>query len=194
MSKSERTRKLIIEKAAPIFNMRGYLGTSLSDITQALGMTKGAIYGNFSDKDEIALAALTYNFNQIRDAINQKVKKCPTAKEKLTAFAEFYVENFNIIAQKGGCPVLNSAVDADDTHPVLKKRVQSFINYWKENLIKIIRKGQTDGEISKDADADRFSTLFIAIIEGGILMSKTTGDKKHIRLAVDHIKQLIRDL
>lgn len=45
--KSERTRQFIIEKVAPIFNRKGYAGTSLSDLTEATGLTKGAIYGNF---------------------------------------------------------------------------------------------------------------------------------------------------
>ena len=53
-SRSEKTRQLIIETAAPIFNKKGYAGTSLSDLTQATGLTKGSIYGNFKNKDEVA--------------------------------------------------------------------------------------------------------------------------------------------
>ena len=62
MSKTLETKDLIIEKAAPIFNKHGYAGTSMSQLAQAIQMTKGAIYGNFKDKDEIALAAFDYNF------------------------------------------------------------------------------------------------------------------------------------
>ncbi|MBL7756118.1 MAG: TetR family transcriptional regulator, partial [Chitinophagaceae bacterium] len=47
--KAERTRQHIIEKAAPFFNKKGYADTSLSDITAATGLTKGAIYGNFEN-------------------------------------------------------------------------------------------------------------------------------------------------
>ncbi|HAE68223.1 MAG TPA: TetR/AcrR family transcriptional regulator, partial [Sphingobacterium sp.] len=54
MSKAEQTRQYIIEKTAPIFNKKGYFATSLSDITTATGLTKGSIYGNFKDKDDLA--------------------------------------------------------------------------------------------------------------------------------------------
>ena len=56
MSKAEKTREFIIEKAAPIFNTKGYAGASLNDIIDATGLTKGSIYGNFENKDEVAIA------------------------------------------------------------------------------------------------------------------------------------------
>jgi TetR/AcrR family transcriptional regulator, transcriptional repressor for nem operon len=71
MEKSERTKHYIIEKAAAIFNMYGYAGTSISQLTKEIGMTKGAIYGNFKDKDEIALASFDYNFSKISKIITQ---------------------------------------------------------------------------------------------------------------------------
>ena len=45
--KSAFTKQYIIETVAPVFIKYGYAGTSLSDITKATGLTKGAIYGNF---------------------------------------------------------------------------------------------------------------------------------------------------
>ena len=50
ISKSEKTTKYIIETVAPIFNQKGYAVASMSDLTAATGLTKGAIYGNFKNK------------------------------------------------------------------------------------------------------------------------------------------------
>jgi AcrR family transcriptional regulator len=60
MSKAEKTKQFIIEKTATLFNTKGYTSTSLSDITQAT-LTKGSIYGNFENKDEVALEVYKYN-------------------------------------------------------------------------------------------------------------------------------------
>jgi len=65
MSKAERTKQFIIERTAPIFNSKGYAGTSMNDIMNATGLTKGSIYGNFENKDEVALAAFDQNYNTI---------------------------------------------------------------------------------------------------------------------------------
>ena len=61
MSKAERTKQFIVEKTAPIFNMKGYAGTSVNDMMAATGLTKGSIYGNFKNKDDVALAAFDHN-------------------------------------------------------------------------------------------------------------------------------------
>ena len=61
MSKAEKTRAFIIEKSAPVFNIKGYAGTSLNDLMLATGLTKGSIYGNFKDKDDVALSVYRYS-------------------------------------------------------------------------------------------------------------------------------------
>ena len=59
--KSPSTRRFIIEQVAHLFNKQGYRGTSLSDLTAATQLTKGSIYGNFENKEEVAIAAFDYN-------------------------------------------------------------------------------------------------------------------------------------
>jgi TetR/AcrR family transcriptional repressor of nem operon len=60
MTKAERTRQFIIEKAAPIFNQKGVAGTSMSDIMEATKLAKGGLYGNFESKEEICVEAYKY--------------------------------------------------------------------------------------------------------------------------------------
>ncbi len=57
LTKAERTRQYIIASTAEIFNKKGYEGTSLTDLTSATKLTKGSIYGNFRNKEEVAAAA-----------------------------------------------------------------------------------------------------------------------------------------
>src|SRR5436305_428372 len=98
MSKAEQTRQYIIEKTAPIFNKKGYFATSLSDITTATGLTKGSIYGNFKDKDDLATHVYTYQSKKISEAVNQQIIQQKTALKKLLSFLDFYKENFKNIA------------------------------------------------------------------------------------------------
>jgi len=77
-TKAERTTQYIIETVAPLFNQRGYSATSLSDITSAVGLTKGAIYGNFKNKEELALKAFEHNKGLLILAINEAVNHTST--------------------------------------------------------------------------------------------------------------------
>jgi len=90
VTKAEKTRQFIIEKTAPIFNTKGYAGTSLSDITEATGLTKGSIYGNFANKDEVALAAFDYNLQTVQGIIRSEMNKQESVKEKLLVYVNVY--------------------------------------------------------------------------------------------------------
>ena len=67
LRKTERTRQHIISETAPIFNKKGYAGTSISDLTKATKLTSGSIYGNFANKEEVAVAAFDYNLARLRN-------------------------------------------------------------------------------------------------------------------------------
>ena len=78
LSKAERTRLFIIEKTAPVFNTKGFAGTSLTDLTDATGLTKGSIYGNFQNKDEVALGCFRFQLqtsNRICKSKNSRYGK-----------------------------------------------------------------------------------------------------------------------
>ena len=82
---------------------------------------------------------------------------------------------------------MNAATEADDTFPVLKKQVQSSFEKWKKKIESVIAEGQKNGELNKNRNAEEYASLFIMLIEGGILLSKTTGEIKFLNLALDRI-------
>ena len=51
VKKGERTRRVIVEKAAALLNTRGYFGSSINDLMREMGLQKGGIYNHFSSKE-----------------------------------------------------------------------------------------------------------------------------------------------
>ncbi len=190
-SKAQRTKRHILETVAPVFNKRGYSGTSLSDITQATGLTKGGIYCNFKNKDELALASFEYNFDRIRTYIQREVAAEKTNLGKLLAYPRGYRKAFAEMAGMGGCPVANTAVDADDTHHDLHLLVMEAIDTWRDALIMLVERGKTKGEIRSDADSEKLAETVISLVEGGSIMAKTTGRESFLFHALDQIEAVI---
>ncbi|MDF2475942.1 MAG: hypothetical protein K0S24_1425 [Sphingobacterium sp.] len=191
MSKAEQTRQFIIERTAPIFNKKGYFATSLSDITTATGLTKGSIYGNFKDKDDLAIHVYIYQSEKIAEAVNQQITLQKTALKKLFAFFDFYKENFKNIAASGGCPLMNAAIEADDSLPFLTPKVKRSFALWKQRLISILEEGINNGEFKQDISAEHFAVTFMAMIEGGILLSKISGRAKDFAILLDNMKEMV---
>ncbi|MDR2234570.1 MAG: TetR/AcrR family transcriptional regulator [Chryseobacterium sp.] len=192
MSKAEKTRQFIIEKTATLFNSKGYITTSLSDITEATGLTKGSIYGNFENKDEVAIEVYRYNAAQLSRIMSRSFgNDFPTTADKLYAFVAFYRKNWRTVFSNGGCPLMNAATEADDSFPALKEHVRKSFEMWTQKTAEVIRQGQNTGEIRPDIDAKEYASLFIMLIEGGILLSKTTDDESFLNLALDRITHMI---
>lgn len=180
MIRSEKTRKLIIEKTASIFNKKGYTGTYLSDLTNATGLTKGSIYGNFKDKNEVAVEAFKYNFKFQSEQIVQKINQEKNAIDKLLVFLNHYRTAFRSIFNNGGCAILNTAVDSDDGNDLLKDEVIKTIYNWHQRIVTILKEGIRQNEL-KNIDVETFSYRIIALIEGSIMLAKTL-DKPEILL------------
>lgn len=190
-SKSERTKAFIIEKTASIFNKKGFAGTSLSDLTQATGLTKGALYGNFESKEAMAVAAFNFNVAAVRNSLHAKSDPQQSAIAKLLTIPAFCREHFTALAAQGGCAILNTAVEADDNQPLLKKKVNHTITRWKINIELTIQQGIKDNEIKSKIDPSRYASIIIALFEGGILLSKSTGERSYIDHCADKIEEII---
>jgi len=173
--RSQATRQVIIEKTATIFNKKGYVGTSLSDLTAATQLTKGSIYGNFENKEDVALEAFRFNFQELGKRITAYVSREKSTIEQLFAFTRFYREDFAIMKYLGGCPLLNAGTDSDDT------------------IGGIIEAGRASSEIRSDISGIKYSMLFFSLIEGSILLSKTTNKKTYLFEACDRIDKIIRE-
>lgn len=191
MNKAEKTKQYIIETSAPIFNRKGYAGTSLSDIIKYTGLTKGAIYGHFENKDELAVAAVVHNLKTVSSMIFSNAKLQQNACDKLRVFAGAYLEFYDQIILSGGCPVLNAAVDSDDGNPAIRSRIRKFITMWQKTLTDITKEGIIRGEINSGSDPVEFSILFISLIEGGIMLSKTMKEKVYLEKTVEYLIEKI---
>ena len=193
MSKAEQTRQLIIEKTASLFNKNGYVGTSLSDIMAATGLTKGSIYGNFKNKEEVVVAVFKHSSGELSKKMGEAIAAENKAYNQLIAFTDFYRNNWSPIFEKGGCPLLNSAIEADDAMPFMKTAVQhSFVN-WAERVAKIIELGIEKKEFNKEINPKDYANTFIMLIEGGVLLSKLANKPDNLYLALDRIVKIINE-
>ena len=192
LSKSKLTSKYIIETVAPIFNKKGYAATSMSDITNATNLTKGAIYGNFKNKEALAIAAFHKNVNDLlkRVALHQEQSKSPL--QKLYLITDFYRTYYDFSRELGGCPILNIGVDANNQNTTLLIEVRNVINKTQHHIAKLVDWGIEAGEIKQTIDSKKFAKQLYARIQGAIFMTYTMDDSKYLQLTMDELDSFIK--
>ncbi len=188
MSKGEETRQRIIAKAAPLFNQRGYEGCSLSDIMAATELEKGGIYRHFESKEELAAEAFDYawDFASSKRRINLAAIADPV--ERLKQHIANFVTRTGL---PGGCPLLNTAVDADNGNPVLRDRVRKALRNWQTMLRSILEEGIQAGTIRPEIDVAAVVNHIIGGLEGAMLISRIERSDLAMRQALEHLDAYI---
>lgn len=171
-TKAERTKQFILETAAPLYNEKGISGVSIDDVLEATKLTKGCIYGHFQGKDDLSEQVIEYSLNDLTEKITAAVLKETTAKAKINAFMDFYKNPINTYIN-GGCPLFNTAVEADDNFPAIKQKVASRFLAGQQALCEILQQGIDNGEFSSQLTPERFAFKMVAAIEGGIVICRT---------------------
>ncbi len=192
MNKGHRTRELILAQSAPVFNQQGYFGSSLSAIMDATGLEKGGIYNHFQSKEQLALEAFDYTFAKIQQRVQFLLTDKRHAVERLQTIVAAFQELIEHPPIAGGCPVLNTAIESDDAHPVLRERARGAMDEWQNAIRRIIARGIELRELRPEVDAETVATVMISTLEGAIMLSKLYDDPTHMQRAVAHLHQYIK--
>ena len=189
MRKGQITRQRIIEEAAPLFNQRGFAGCSMNDVMKASGLEKGGLYRHFSSKDELAAEVFRYSFAEASAARQGIESSSPSAIQSLLCRVSQFARVPSPI--KGGCPLMNTAIEADDTHPELRRLAKDALHEWKSGLAQIVEDGIRNGEISGNVRSERVANVIVATLEGALMISRLEGSGQAMLDAVASLEALI---
>ena len=189
----ENTTDYILEKVAPIFNQKGYVGTSLSDITKATNLTKGAIYCNFKNKEELAVKAFQLNLNKAILPLQMKLKSEKNSIKKLLILTDYYRSYYNLAKERGGCPILNVGIDAKLNNGPLFNQSKNIANKLILGLSDIIQEGIDTNEIKDNINPKIYSQNFYSMIEGGVFMALLNEDESYLINIMDMMEDIIHN-
>ncbi len=194
MRQPAATKARILKHSGHLFNTQGYKATSISDITEATGLTKGAIYRHFKNKDELEKETLKFLSQTMFGLVGQEIRSKSTAPEKLKAIFKFFETYITNPPLKGGCPLLNVSTEVDDAHPVLRRQAVAILNLLNTSITTILSKGIRYQQIKPGIDKEYYASIIIGLLEGAIMMSKLRGNNDDIRLAIRHLEKILSEI
>lgn len=190
-TKAEKTTAYIIETVAPIFTKHGYMGTSMSDLTEATGLTKGALYGNFENKEALALSAFEYNSKLLLKTFDEKLNVDGSALDKISSLTKFY-KNYDIFTNHlGGCPVLNVGMDAQNNNSLLAAAAKETIKEIEGKIALVLENGVNSNELKLPVPPLQFAKQLYTMLQGAVAMSTITKDRKYLINTVAYLDVLI---
>jgi TetR/AcrR family transcriptional regulator, transcriptional repressor for nem operon len=194
MSKGEQTRERILARSAQLFNRQGYFGASLADIMRETGLEKGGIYNHFSSKEQLALESFDYAYGLVQQRVRLALSGKYDAIERLLAIITVFQGIVEDPPVAGGCPILNTAIEADDANEALRDRARDAMDSWRTTIHRIVNKGIERQQIRPGINADEVASILITTLEGAIMLSNLYKDPTHMQRAADHMARYIETL
>jgi TetR/AcrR family transcriptional regulator, transcriptional repressor for nem operon len=189
MSKGGKTRQRIVAKAATLFNQRGFDGGSMADLMKATGLEKGGIYRHFSTKEELAAEAFDYAWQAATGVGMHALDSIPNSVDKLKRFISNFIDRRPSVP--GGCPLLNTAIDADNGNPILRERARKALHQWQDLLSEMVKSGIKRKEIRKGVHPKKLVTLIVGSLEGALMISRLERDREALLETRLHLERYL---
>ena len=193
-TKGSQTRQRIVELAAPVFNQQGYVGASMRDLVGATGLEKGGIYNHFGSKEQLALEAYDFAMSRVTDGLARSQDGATDAIDRLQRMIRAFATFARKPAIAGGCPIMNTAIEADDTHPELRDRARESMTLWHRLVGRIVKDGIATGTLVAGTDPYALAALLTGSLEGGLMLSSLYDDPSFTDRIVEHLTDYVEAL
>ena len=163
-------------------------------IVQATGYQKGGIYQHFKSKMDLANACFWYNYRKLFSGYMGNISSEDSPKDQLKSFVKNYQYFVRNAPLPGGCPVLNTAIEADDIYEDLRISASEALGEWVSALVDVIIQGQEQSQFKSDVDPQSVAEFFIATVEGAIMMGKLDRNAKLMLKIGDQLIKYIDEI
>jgi TetR/AcrR family transcriptional repressor of lmrAB and yxaGH operons len=188
MSDKPDSKEKTIIAAAGLLRRHGYNGTALSDILAAAGSPRGSLYFHFPNgKEEIAVAALAYAADSVRQAIAGAAKASKSADEFLIRIARAMAANLERSDFKEGCPIAPTALEMSGTSEALTVAAGAAFQSWEQEIAAGLESFRFNAERAK-----LLATAALSQFEGALLLARTYQSLEPLRRAEESIRALVQ--
>ena len=178
----ERTRRLILEAASHEIHRHGFQAASLKQILARTGLTKGALYHHFPNKQALGYAVVE---ELLQEMVNEDwLRPLESAsnpidclQERLREYSETASEDDLLL----GCPVNNLALEMSPMDEGFRVRVNRIYDRWRERLADALKRGQAKGQVRPEIDALQTATFIVGAMAGCRSLAKNAQSAEVMR-------------
>ena len=177
-------REQALESAMEVFWRKGYDATSISDLTEAMGINPPSLYAAFGDKEKLYLEAVEYYRVQRGEHIREVLAQAPTARAAVESALRGAVTEFSRRDSPAGCLLTMStscaSVSAGVQATLAKKRAMG-----RERIRERIERGIEEGDVPVSADAQALAEFVMTIFAGMAMHARDGASRKALNATVD---------
>ena len=198
-SRALATRERILRAAAQLFALKGFHDTRLKEILSSAKVTTGAFFHHFQNKDDLGFAVIDRHMERRRQQLNKIEVTLPVGANeggltpvfrRLDAIAEMVDKRERT---KGGCVIGNLSASLSDTHEAFRRRLAECFDEMACEFEPALAAVVQERGLSRRVDAMELARYIVTVIEGAILLARTSADKLLITRQFAFLKDHLRN-
>ena len=191
MSTARSTRERLIESARYLFWKQGFAGTSMADLLAHADANSGSFYHFFESKEALLRAVLETYLTGLRPVIVEPaLARSKDPLERIFAILAGYRERILETDSKYGCPLGRLALEIDPenrpAHKLIAENFQRWIGAIRECL------DEMKDKLPPNTDREALSTYVLAVMEGGVMLSRSFGSVQPFDRAINQLREHFR--
>jgi TetR/AcrR family transcriptional repressor of nem operon len=191
--RGEHTRERILLRATDLVARRGFRATSVNDLVEATGVNRGSLYFHFPDKNALGVAMLERAGEQFQASIKESLTGTSPGR-RLENFFQAALRAHESTGFVGGCLWGNTALEVSDAegHERFVEIVRDVFAAWMGMIEGVITEAQQSGQVRGDMQAAALASQTVAVIEGGIMLSRLNKDAGPLRNCLNGLRQMLQ--
>lgn len=189
-------KEKIIEESLKLFSVNGYINTSVTDILEAAGTSKGGFYNHFKSKDELFHAALSKARQLWRERNLDGVDSITPSHLKLIKILENYRDKYLPDQDNfpGGCIFVNLAVELNDQSPELAYEVNEGFTRLKGMIRRFLDEARDAGQLQDSFDTRQITELIFSGLLGACVMFTSDKSRDNLNCTINALIKLLTGL
>lgn len=192
-SSKKTSRELLLEAATELIRTSGYTSTTVDELCEKAGVSKGTFFHNFSSKEDLAIAAA----NRWSDMTSGFFRSAPyhlhkDPLDRFLGYVSFRREILKGDLQDFTCLVGTMVQEIYSSHPEINKACYRSIASHAENLEADILEAKKKYASDAEWSAKSLALHTQAVLQGAFILAKASGDIKLASESVDHLENYIR--
>lgn len=172
-----------LDAAMRVFWTKGYEGTTLTDLTDATGVSRPSLYSAFGNKEALFKKALDLYVREKLTFIDQALE-ASTARDVAEALLLGMLAMLADDRDPKGCMgVINSVACGDEAEPV-RAEILARTLAIKEALIARFQRAREEGDLPEGKDPAALTAYLLAILQGMALQSGSGASQEEMRALV----------
>lgn len=176
-----------LDSALRVFWKQGYQGAALSELTDAMGLSKPSLYAAFGDKEALYLKALERYATHYLAGPMQLLDTTTSGREAVAAYLRAMARLFADRSQPGGCFIANGIADTEGptTPPAVQEALHGALRAAEQRMRQRIEQALQAGELHPDASPAELASLYLTVLTGLAVLAKSGESPQKLMRVVD---------